>query len=237
MVDGTGLKDETTKYGIVTEGDFENVPIEDEKVKDTFNMGTTEKIRDERDLVNQAKEDIAENNSTEVLDVVFQIRKDILEQNKITSKISSEIKEIHKLYHNEFVGRLSNMQDELEKYHDIDRGRVYDDILREVARIYCDNEALLGVDADEKIKKRIKFLFMDIEQLLESNGVKIQRSSPGDKRHNKFCQIVERVETTDPEKHDTVVCSKSPGFYTEKRPLIKELIDIYIYQETNEIEE
>lgn len=167
-------------------------------------------------------------------DELLQIMDDIAEQKVAVSRISTEVREMHKLYHNEFAGRLRNMQEELDKYHDIDRGRVYDDILREVARIYCDNEALLDTDADEKLKKRIKYLFMDIEQLLESNGVKIQRSVPGDKRNNKFCQIVDRVETTNPEKHDTVVCSKGTGFYTEKRPLIKELIDVYVYQSSTE---
>lgn len=32
--------------------------------------------------------------------------------------------------------------------------------------------------------------------------------------------------------HDTVVSSKGTGFYTEKRPLIKELVDVYVYKES-----
>ena len=59
----------------------------------------------------------------------------------------------------------------------------------------------------------------------------LQKSSPGDKRNNKFCQIVEKIETDNPELHDTVASSKGTGFYTEKRPLIKELVDVYVYKE------
>lgn len=151
-------------------------------------------------------------------------------------KLAVDVKEMHKLYHNEFAGRLRTMQEELDRYHEIDRGRAFDDILREIARIYCDNENLLSIETDETLGKRIKYLFMDMEQLLESNGVMMQKSKPGDKRNNKFCQVVERIETNHAEKHDTVVCSKATGFYTEKRPLIKELVDVYVYQADDKVD-
>lgn len=159
------------------------------------------------------------------------IERQVKEQADSYKKLAVDVREMHKLYHNEFAGRLKSMQDELERYHEIDRGRAFDDVLREVARIYCDNETLLGAEVDEKTAKHIRYLFMDIKQLLESNGVMLQKSESGDKRNNKFCQIVERVETNDPKLHDTVVSSKGTGFYTEKRPLIKELVDVYIYKE------
>ncbi len=72
--------------------------------------------------------------------------------------MAADVREMHKLYHNEFAGRLKSMQDELECYHEIDRGRAFDDVLREVARIYCDNEALLNVEVDDKTAKHIKYL-------------------------------------------------------------------------------
>jgi hypothetical protein len=31
--------------------------------------------------------------------------------------------------------------------------------------------------------------------------------------------------------HDTIVKSRSTGFYTDNRPLIKELVDIYLFDE------
>lgn len=233
MLEDTGVRSRTEESDLVGESEIGFESVTDGNQSGTSEDETEKTVGSERNINNCAQDD-PEHDSGLVEGILSQMEKDISEQSVTTSKISKEIRELHKLYHNEFAGRLRNMQEELETYHDMDRGRVYDDILREVARIYCDNEELLGADTDEKLKKRIKYLFMDIEQLLEANGVKIQRSSPGEKRNNKFCQIVERVETTDPEKHDTVVCSKRIGFYTEKRSLIKELIDVYIYQEANE---
>lgn len=221
MLEDTEVRSRAEESAPVDEGE---IGIESETDGNQSRISETEAEKmtgGERDINDYVQDELG-HDSGSVEEILSQMGKNISEQGVTTSKISKEIRELHKLYHNEFAGRLRNMQDELETYHDIDRGRVYDDILREVARIYCDNEELLGADADEKLKKRIKYLFMDIEQLLEANGVKIQRSSPGEKRNNKFCQIVERVETTDLKKHDTVVCSKRIGFYTEKRPLIKE---------------
>ncbi len=159
-----------------------------------------------------------------------QVLEEASQQKKISERVAGEVREMHRLYHNEFAGRLRTMQEELEKYHDIDRGRAFDDILREVARIYCDNYDLLNASDDPKIKKRIKYFFMDIQQLLEANGVMLQKSEPGSKRNNRFCQIVNRIETDVAEENDTVAKSHGPGFYTEKRPLIKEMVDIYVYQ-------
>lgn len=234
MQEGTDLRNEEARNDLTGVDDMGNVSVEDGKKDDVPDTKSSQENSSESETINQLSGNVLGNDRDQVMNVLSQVREDIAEQSSMTTKISHEIREMHKLYHNEFASRLRNMQEELERYHEIDRGRVYDDILREIARIYCDNEGLLSVDADDKLKKRIKYLFMDIEQLLEANGVKIQRSSPGDKRNNKFCQIVDRVETADPAKHDTVVCSKGTGFYTEKRSLIKELIDIYICQIADE---
>ena len=58
------------------------------------------------------------------------------------TRIYSELKDIHKLYHNEFAGRLRSMQDKLDYYKKLEEGRVYDGILGELARIYVINEDL-----------------------------------------------------------------------------------------------
>jgi len=146
-----------------------------------------------------------------------------------STKLSTEMRELHRLYHNEFAGRLRSMQDELERYHEIDRGRIHDGVLGEIARIYSDNEQLIDSAEDPKVRKRIRYLFMDIEQLLESNGVSMIRSEPGSKRNVRFSKIVDKIETSIPELHDKVFRSRSTGFSVDKRPLVKELIDVYIY--------
>jgi len=147
-----------------------------------------------------------------------------------TSKITGEIKEIHKLYFNEFSGRLQSMQKELEQYREIDKGRVFDGILRDVAKLYSNYESILDEVMDEKLKKRIGYMFLDILQILEINGVCKQKSKSGDKR-TRHCKIAERVSTDNPDLHDTLVKSHSTGFYIENRSLVEELVDIYIFTE------
>jgi len=147
------------------------------------------------------------------------------------AKTAREVREMHKLYHNEFANRLKSMQDELERYHEIDKGRIFDGILGEVAKLYSDNESVLEDIADPKIRKRISYMLMDIVQILEANGVSRQKSNPKDKRNTRYCQVVERIITGDPDLHDTIALSRNTGFYIENRALIKELVDIYLYSE------
>jgi hypothetical protein len=123
------------------------------------------------------------------------------------------------------------MQDELERYREAEKGRVFDGILSEVAKLYSDNESISDDTTDPKLKKRIDYILMDIVQILEANGVVEQKSKVGDKRNTRYCQVVERIETDNPELHDTVALSRNTGFYTENRALIKELVDIYLYSE------
>lgn len=143
--------------------------------------------------------------------------------------ISSEIHELHRLYHNEFAGRLKSMQDELDRYHDADRGNAFDDILSAVARIYINNESLIDEISDPKTRKNIKYMLLDLSDLLEEYGVLKLKSRVGDKRNVRHCQIVERIPTDDPELHDTIAASHSTGFYKGNRTIIKELVDVYFF--------
>ena len=86
-------------------------------------------------------------------------------------RLFSEVREMHKLYHSEFAGRLKAMQDELEQYRKIDKGRAYDDILAAIARIYGNNETLADEVAEPKAKKSIRYMLMDIEDLLGVYGM------------------------------------------------------------------
>lgn len=145
-------------------------------------------------------------------------------------RLFSEVREMHKLYHSEFVGRLKAMQDELEQYRKIDKGRAYDDILAAIARIYVNNETLEDEVAEPKVKKSIRYMLMDIEDLLSVYGMEKLRSKPGDKRNPRHCQILGRIPTNDPAMHDTVSKSYNSGFYIGNRTVIKEVVDIFIYE-------
>lgn len=169
----------------------------------------------------------------------IQARIDSVEQNvrvlaDSSVKITGEVREMHKLYHNEYASRLKSMQDELERYREIDKGRIFDGILNEVAKLYSDYESVVDDVTDEKVKKRIRYMLEDIVQILQANGVLKQKSNHGDKRNTRHCQVIERIQTNDPEQHDTVAKSRGTGFYIENRSLIKEPVDIYLYIENVE---
>jgi molecular chaperone GrpE (heat shock protein) len=152
-----------------------------------------------------------------------------------SAKVLAEVREMHKLYHNEFAGRLQSMQAELEQYREAEKGRAFDVVLGEIAKLYCIYEPLLALledGANDAVRKQTRYLFLDIEEILEAHRVCKQKSSPGDKRHTKFCKVTERIPTSDPVLHDTVVRSLSTGFYIDNRPLVKEQVDIYFLDQT-----
>ncbi len=161
---------------------------------------------------------------------IEKIRCNIVEVAEAGQKIFSELREIHKLYHNEFAGRLKSMQDELDVYHKADRGQAFDGILAAIARIYSNNETLVDEISDSKTQKHVKYMLLDILDLLEEYGVQRLKSCPGDKRNARHCQVLERIPTDDPTLHDTVVVSHNSGFYMENRTIIKEMIDVYLYE-------
>lgn len=148
---------------------------------------------------------------------------------KTMSGIASELHELHRLYHNEFAGRLKSMQNELDRYHDADRGNTFDGILGAIARIYANNESLVDEISDPKTRKNIKYMLLDLSDLLEEYGVSMLKSEVGDKRNVRHCQIVERIPTDDPELHDTIAASHGTGFYKGNRTIIKELVDVYFF--------
>ena len=158
------------------------------------------------------------------------IGRDIAESAEASKKTFTELREIHKLYHNEFAGRLKSMQDELDAYHKADRGHAFDSILSAIARIYGNNETLIDEIVDAKTQKHVKYMLLDILDLLEEYGVQRLKSNPGDKRNTRHCQVLERIPTDDPTLHDTIVASHNSGFYMENRTIIKEMVDIYLYE-------
>jgi hypothetical protein len=144
-------------------------------------------------------------------------------------KASNEIKDIHKLYHNVFENRLNSMEKELEHYREIEKGRIFDGILGEISKLYSDNESAVEKIEDEKLRKRFQFMFMDLLQILEANGVSKLKSNQGDKRNTRHCQVVEQVTTNDKKLHDTVMQSRNTGFFIEGRTLIKEQVVVYVF--------
>ena len=165
---------------------------------------------------------------------IEKIRLSLSETAEASKKAAVEIREIHKLYHNEFAHRLKSMQDELDEYHKADRGRAFDDILSAIARIYGNNESLIDEIEDPKVRKSVKYMLLDLLDLLEEYGIQRLKSNPGDKRNTRHCQVLERIPTDDMTKHDTIVASHNSGFFIDNRTIIKELVDVYLY--SNELQ-
>ena len=168
---------------------------------------------------------------------IEQLGQDFKSLAESSSKTTGEIREMHKLYHNEYANRLKSMQDELERYREIDKGKVFDGILTEIAKMYSDNVAAVDGIADGKIKKQFHYMFLDMLQILENNGVLKQKSKPGDKRNTRHCQVIERISTDDQTAHDTVVKSINTGFFIENRTLVKEMVHVFIYDKKREDKE
>jgi len=176
-------------------------------------------------------EEIQSSELSAILSSIGHLEQNVTSIADSSAKMASEVREMHKLYHNEFANRLKSMQEELERYHEIDKGRLFDGILSEVSKLYSDNESVLDDITDANVKKRFYYMLMDIMQILETYGVIKQKSSPGEKRNTRYCQVVERVATNNLDLHDTVIQSHNAGFFIENRVLIKELVDIYRYSE------
>ena len=181
------------------------------------------------------------NDSDKTLDIIANDLSSITEKvtviEETSKKTRDEIHQIHKLYYNEYAGRLRKVESELNRYQEIDRGRAFDDILREIARLYSDNAAVVDEISDVRLQKQIRYMFLDLLQLLETNGVSKQESNVGEKRNTKHCQVVERILTEDPLSHDTVAKSLNIGFYVDNRTLIKERIHIYIHEKDTKIQD
>ena len=166
------------------------------------------------------------------------IREETPQDNSKFEKINSgldnlfrEVRDIHKVCQNFLAGHLRELETELDKYHDIDRGRAFNDVLESIARIYLDYEHLPDEIDDTRIKQRTKYFLLDIIQVLESYGVHVQKSNLGEKRNLRFTQVEGYVETEDEALIDTVAESKRTGFYREKSAVIKEIVSLYIKKE------
>jgi len=136
--------------------------------------------------------------------------------------------------HGDYSNRLKSMQDELERFREQEKGRIFDSFLTELAKMYSDNINVIKEITDEKLQKRFKYMFEDLLQLMLNYGVEKQESEIGDKRNPKHCQVIERLITNDQIQHDTVAKSMNIGFFIENRTLVKEMIHVNVYQENKE---
>lgn len=146
-----------------------------------------------------------------------------------TKETSSEVKAVRRLYHNNYAKQLSSMQAELDGYHKIDKGRIYEPILRDIAHVVVNSYFVPDIIEDERIRRSFSYVIEELIQMLDDYGAHMQKSEPGEKRNPHYCQIIHRIPTDDPSLHDTIKESHAIGFYVENRPLIREQVDVYAY--------
>lgn len=149
------------------------------------------------------------------------------EEDSMMYHVFRELRDIHRICQNFQAGRMRAAESELEKYHEIDRGRVFDDIFRDVARIYVDHESLPLSIEDEALRKRVNNILLDVLQLLEGYGVRPQKSEQGSERKLRLTHVVGYEETDDPELHGKIAASVQTGFYRENSAVMQELVKIY----------
>ena len=149
------------------------------------------------------------------------------EEDSMMSHMFTELREIHRICQNFQAGRMRDAESELEKYHEIDRGRAFDDILRDVARIYVDHESLPAAIEDEALRKKVNNILLDVLQVLEGYGVHLQRSSQGSERKLRLTHVVGYEDTEDPELHGKIAASVQAGFCRDNLAVMQELVKIY----------
>lgn len=153
-----------------------------------------------------------------------------------SKNIEAELRQMHKLYHNEFRTMLDSMEKEQKHYRNVNEGKVFDGILSELAKLYAENIEILHEITDGDAKTRLGYLFEDLLQILGSHGVSIHQSKVNEPRNSLFTQLREKIETDKKELHGMVSKSHGIALHKENQAFTKERVDVYIYNEKKETE-
>jgi hypothetical protein len=125
------------------------------------------------------------------------------------------------------------MQNDLDVLKEQQSGEQFNPILKEIASMYVEYQTLLEDETISDLsKKNLKALFEQMEDLLIDYDAEITRSEVGDTRQTRSTKIIEKVSTTDQEKHNTIATSRKPGFLRGRTVLYPEFVDVYVYDPT-----
>ena len=215
----------------------QSLPLENSEVKQG-SASVMEEIKAQNDEQlqieneNNQKLSQAENIVKDSQEVSSQIEAEkVYDIEKFSGKVFYELREIHKLCQNFYAGRIHAAEQELEKYHELHSGLAFDGILKQVAQIYINNEHLPEKIEDEKTRKRVDYILLDLLQILEEYGVHVHKSNHGDK-NSRFVSPAGYIETDDPEQNGKIAESIQTGFYRENSPLMRELVKLYRFTST-----
>jgi|GEM_PF-1098162 hypothetical protein len=125
------------------------------------------------------------------------------------------------------------MQNDLDVLKEQQSGEQFNPILKEIASMYVEYQTLLEDETISDLsKKNLKALFEQMEDLLIDYDAEITRSEVGDTRQTRSTKIIEKVSTTDQEKHNTIATSRKPGVLRGRTVLYPEFVDVYVYDPT-----
>lgn len=121
---------------------------------------------------------------------------------------------------------------ELEGYRSLFKDSVYDDIWKELARIYIGILNHLQRKNDPTLTEAISFCALEpLQELMDEHGVTIQVTPPGEKRSFMRTKAKGQVPTVKPELDATVAYSIWPGFMRDSLCILPEIVVSHVYQE------
>lgn len=122
------------------------------------------------------------------------------------------------------------MQKELETLKEQQRGELFTPILKSVATVCVEYRKILS---DESVPKRLRrtlsLMFDELEDILSEYDAEVFSSAVGEQRRPLLTKIVNTVETSDKNLHNTIAKSRRPGVIRNGRPLYREFVDVYVY--------
>lgn len=120
---------------------------------------------------------------------------------------------------------------ELEVFRKQHSGDALIPLLKAVAQLYCDHYSLTQEPCEDLLGRKIKYLFEDLLELLEEYEVKIARTEPCGERSLRLSAASNTLPTDNHDLHGKVAYSHNPSFTLGQTVLVREQVDVYIYQE------
>ena len=90
-------------------------------------------------------------------------------------------------------------------------------------------QVLLDEDLSERGRKNLLSLFEQLKDLLADYDAEVIRSEVGSARQTRLCKIINKIPTSDSEKHNTIALSRKPGVMRGRTVLYQEFVDVYVY--------
>ncbi len=124
------------------------------------------------------------------------------------------------------------MQQELDSLKEQQRGEQFTPILKAVASICVEYRKILSDESvSKKMRRTLSLMFDELEDILAEYDAEIFTTEIGEPRRSLLTKIVNTVATKDKNLHNTVARSRRPGVMRNGKPLYREFVDVYVFDE------